>query len=87
MKIAILETLYKFGQGFCSEFGIMSTAVGIFGIANLKQHLVERLLLLTAVDMFVVIFYASVFSFLFCVVFFERIIKKFVVYFLNVLAN
>ena len=64
MRIAFLKSVNKVGQSFCGDEGFVRSAMGVLGIADLKQNLIKRLLLLASVYMFVVVFNAAVFSFL-----------------------
>lgn len=87
VRIALLEALDKIGQGFCCECSFGCAAVGVLGIADLEDKLIEGLLLLAAIDVLVVIFNAAVFAFLLGVVFRERLVKQFMVHRLYVFTH
>ena len=61
--------------------------MGILGIADLKNHLIKRFLLLTVTDMLVVVFYAAVFSCLAGVVLSKCLVKKLVIDLLNIVLH
>lgn len=87
VRIALLESLNEVGQGFRCDSSFGRSAMGVLRVADLEDHLIKRLLLLAVVDMFIVVFDATVFSLLTGVVIGESLIEKFVIDRLNVLTH
>ena len=84
LRISFLKTLHEIGQSLCCYYRLCRSTAGVLVIADLKNDLVKRLLLLAVTDMLVVIFDTAVFPRLPRIVLDESLIKKFVIDLFNI---
>ena len=87
LRIAFLKALHKFSQSLCCKLRFRSAAAGVLVVADLENHLVERLLLLAVTDMLIVVFDASVFTSLPRVVFRKSFVEKLVIDLFNIVLH